>query len=79
MAKGSVRANLHNTRTQINNAATSAQARAFKARQIAKHKRDLEERKLRAMRDAAKETKTAAPTTTEVPASDASEPSEPKD
>jgi len=50
---GTVRANLHNTRTQINNAATSAQARAFKARQVAKQKREAEERKLRAAQAAA--------------------------
>ncbi len=48
MPKGDARANLRNTRTQINNATTSAQARAFKARQIAQQKRAAEERKLRA-------------------------------
>ena len=59
---GTVRANLHHTRTQINNAATSAQARAFKARQVAKQKREAEERKLRAAQAAA--AKTAAEATT---------------
>jgi hypothetical protein len=48
MAKGDARANLRNTRTQMNNAATSAQARAFKARQIAQQRRAAEERKLHA-------------------------------
>jgi hypothetical protein len=49
---GSFRANLRATRAQINNAASSAQTRAFKERQIAKQKRDAEERKLRARKDA---------------------------
>jgi len=48
VAKGNPRANLRNTRTQINNATTSAQARAFRARQIAHQQRAAEERKLRA-------------------------------
>ena len=48
MAKGDARSNLRNTRTQINNATTSAQARAFKARQITQQKRAADERKLRA-------------------------------
>jgi hypothetical protein len=48
MAKGDARTNLRNTRSQINNAATSAQARAFRARQITQQKRAVEERKLRA-------------------------------
>lgn len=79
MAKGSVRANLHNTRTQINNAATSAQARAFKARQLAKQKRELEERKLRAIQAAAaKETKTPSAPADE-PAEGESEPSDSKE
>ena len=54
-ADGSARANLRATRAQINNASASAQTRAFKARQVAKQKRDAEERKLRAAKaDAAK-------------------------
>lgn len=48
MPKGDARANLRNTRTQINNATTSAQARAFKARQLTQQRRAAEERKLRA-------------------------------
>jgi hypothetical protein len=48
VAKGDARGNLRNTRTQINNAATSAQARAFKARQLAQQQRAAEERKLHA-------------------------------
>lgn len=56
---GSARANLRATRAQINNASGSAQARAFKARQIAKQKRDAEERKLRATQAAAKAAKAA--------------------
>lgn len=49
MGKGaSYRANLQATRAQMNNAKSSAQARAFKARQLAKQKREAEERKLRA-------------------------------
>jgi hypothetical protein len=79
---GSARANLRATRAQINNASASAQTRAFKARQIAKQKRDVEERKLRAAQaaaksakaaQAAKEAKAAATTTTEVSAEGASE------
>lgn len=54
---GSARANLRATRAQINNASASAQTRAFKARQVAKQKRDAEEGKLRAMQAAAKEAK----------------------
>jgi hypothetical protein len=74
---GSVRANLHNTRTQINNASTSAQARAFKARQIAKQKRDAEERKLRASQASAAKRAAAAKTTTEPAASEPGEPGTP--
>lgn len=59
---GSVRVNLQATRAQINNARTSAQTRAFKARQIAKQKRDAEERKLRATQAAASEAKAATTT-----------------
>jgi hypothetical protein len=64
---GTVRANLQATRAQINNASASAQTRAFKARQIAKQKRDTEERKLRATQAAADKAKaaTTTPTTTE--------------
>jgi hypothetical protein len=83
---GSARANLRATRAQMNNATGSAQTRAFKARQVAKQKRDVEEAKLRAMQAAAKAAKQAeaakaakeatAPsptTTTEVPAEGAGE------
>jgi hypothetical protein len=56
---GSARANLRATRAQINNASASAQTRAFKARQVAKQKRDTEEAKLRAMQAAAKAAKAA--------------------
>lgn len=84
---GSARANLRATRAQINNASASAQTRAFKARQVAKQKRDAEERKLRATQAAAKAAKTekdakaakaAAPaesftTTAEAPADRAAE------
>lgn len=56
---GSARANLRATRAQINNASASAQTRAFKARQVAKQKRDAEERKLRAAQAAAKSAKQA--------------------
>ena len=59
MAKQDARGNLHNTRTQMNNAATSAQVRAFKERQLAKQKRDAEERKLRAATAAAARAKAA--------------------
>jgi hypothetical protein len=66
MGKGStVRANLRVTRAQINNASSSAQARAFKARQIAKQKRDSEERKLRTMQAAAAKEANPAPDATE--------------
>ena len=70
-ADGSARANLRATRAQINNASASAQSRAFRARQIAKDKRDVEERKLRAHRaaeKAAREAKAAnaAATPTEI-------------
>ena len=64
---GSARANLRATRAQMNNASASAQTRAFKARQIAKQKRDAEERKLRATRAAAKGAKEAKATTTPTP------------
>lgn len=60
---GSARANLRATRAQMNNASASAQTRAFKARQVAKQKRDTEEAKLRRMQasaKAAKEAKAAA-------------------
>ena len=56
---GSARANLRATRAQMNNASASAQTRAFKARQVAKQKRDVEERKLRAAQAAAKSAKQA--------------------
>ena len=56
---GSARANLRATRAQMNNASASAQTRAFKARQVAKQKRDVEEAKLRAMQAAAKAAKAA--------------------
>jgi hypothetical protein len=56
---GSARGNLRATRAQINNASTSAQTRAFKARQLAKQKRDADERKLRAAK-AAKTAKDAS-------------------
>ncbi len=59
-ADGSARANLRATRAQINNASASAQTRAFKARQIAKDKRDVEERKLRALQAAEKAAKAKA-------------------
>lgn len=72
MGKGAtVRANLKNTRAQINNAATSAQTRAFKARQVAKQKREAEVRKLRAAQAAA--AKTAGPKTTAAEATTATE------
>lgn len=74
MAKGDARGNLRNTRTQINNAATSAQARAFKARQITQQKRAAEERKLRAA-IAARAAANVVKPEPEVPA----EPSEPSD
>ncbi len=69
---GSARSNLRATRAQINNASGSAQTRAFKARQVAKQKRDAEERKLRSVQAAAKaakeakEAKATAPTTTTI-------------
>lgn len=75
---GSARANLRNTRAQMNNASASAQTRAFKARQVAKQKRDAEERKLRAAQAAAKTAKeakaaaTATPATPATPATDMS-------
>jgi hypothetical protein len=53
MSKGDRSGNLRATRAQINNASTSAQTRAFKARQIEKQKRDAEARKLRASQAAA--------------------------
>lgn len=63
MSKGGIsRANLHATRTQMNNASASAQARAFRARQIAKQKREAEERKLRAAQAASKEAGATAST-----------------
>jgi len=82
-ADGSARANLRATRAQINNASASAQSRAFRARQIAKDKRDVEERKLRAQRAAEKAARgakaaNAAATPTEVAplAQDVGEPSQ---
>lgn len=74
MAKQDVRANLHNTRTQMNNAATSAQVRAFKERQLAKQRRDAEERKLRAALAAAERAKKAEA----APETDAPEKEEPR-
>ena len=65
MPKGDARANLRNTRTQINNATTSAQARAFKARQLTQQKRAAEERKLRAAVAAARAKADAAKGTPE--------------
>ncbi|CAN5925769.1 hypothetical protein BH11MYX4_BH11MYX4_39860 [soil metagenome] len=79
-ADGSARANLRATRAQINNASASAQTRAFKARQVAKQKRDAEERKLRASQADAKvgkEAKAAATTTTEVSPEGAGEHADP--
>lgn len=80
---GTVRANLHATRAQINNANASAQTRAFKARQIAKQNRDREERKLRAMQAAAKDAKTATTTPTpkegDAPAASADEAQDERD
>jgi len=81
---GSARANLRATRAQINNASASAQTRAFKARQVAKQKRDAEERKLRVTQAAAKAGKAAATapsttTTTEVSAEGVGEHAEPTD
>ena len=72
MAKGNPRANLRDTRTQINNAQTSAQARAFRARQVAHQKRAAEERKLRAAvaatrANAAESTAEPTPTTSSEP------------
>jgi hypothetical protein len=77
---GSARANLRATRAQINNASASAQTRAFKARQVAKQRRDAEERKLRVTQAAAKGAKEATettPTTTDVPAEGVGEHAEP--
>lgn len=85
---GSARANLRATRAQMNNASASAQTRAFKARQVAKQKRDVEEAKLRAMQAAAKAAKDAkaakaaatgasSTTTAEVSAEGAGEHAEP--
>jgi hypothetical protein len=85
---GSARANLRATRAQINNASASAQTRAFKARQVAKQKRDAEERKLRAMQAARKDAKAdkdakavatapSSTTTAEVSAERAGEDAEP--
>lgn len=77
---GSVRANLRATRAQINNASSSAQARAFKARQVAKQKRDAEERKLRTIQAAAAKDATAdaASTMTETETSDEAQEAEPR-
>ena len=52
---GTARANLRTTRAQINNARSSAQGRAFRAREVAKQKRDAEARALRAKQAAEKE------------------------
>lgn len=60
MAKGDRNANLRATRTQITNARTSAQARAFEARQLEKQKREAEARKLRAMQEAEKHARAKA-------------------
>ena len=80
---GSARANLRATRAQINNAGASAQTRAFKARQVAKQRRDSEERKLRAALAAATDAKAkakATPTTTsDVSAEGAGEAAKPSD
>jgi hypothetical protein len=62
---GEYRANLRTTRTQIQNAGSSAQARAFRAREIAKQKRATAERALRAKEAAAKAAREEA---TETPA-----------
>ena len=72
----------------MNNASASAQTRAFKARQVAKQKRDVEEAKLRAMQAASKAARDAkaakaaatapsATTTAEVSAEGAGEHVEP--
>ena len=72
----------------MNNASASAQTRAFKARQVAKQKRDVEEAKLRAMQAAAKAAKAekaakaaatgaSSTTTAEVSAESAGEHAEP--
>jgi hypothetical protein len=76
---GSARANLRATRAQINNASASAQTRAFKARQVAKQKRDAEERKLRAAQAATTQAKkaTTTPSTTDASEESASEVAEP--
>jgi hypothetical protein len=81
MGKGDARANLHATRTQINNARTSAQTRAFKARQIAKQKRAAEERKLREIQAKAEKAAKAAAakaTTTDDGASTKADEAEPE-
>lgn len=70
MAKQDARANLHHTRTQMNNAATSAQVRAFKERQLAKQRREAEERKLRAALAAAERAKKKAEAAKAEPAKD---------
>ena len=70
---GGIRANLHATRAQMNNASTSAQTRAFKARQIAKQKRDVIERKLREAQVAARAANAGAGTP---PAADEAAPSD---
>lgn len=77
MAKGDARGNLRNTRNQINNAATSAQARAFKARQITLQKRAAEERKLRAAIAARTAAGAAVKPEPELEPEPAAEPSEP--
>lgn len=68
---GTARANLRTTRAQINNARSSAQGRAFRAREAAKQKRDAEARALRAKQEAEKEKKpepdTGAPESAESP------------
>jgi hypothetical protein len=80
MGKSDHSANLRATRGQINNANASAQMRAFKARQLAKQKRDAEARKLRAAQGGAKgaatataETTLLTAATTEMPADGAGE------
>ena len=70
MPKGDARANLRNTRTQVNNATTSAQARAFKARQLTQQKRAGEERKLRAAVAASRAKADAAKSTEPEPAAE---------
>jgi hypothetical protein len=76
MAKGDARANLRKTRTQISNARTSAQARAFMARQITQQKRAAEQRKLRAAIAARANAEVVKPEPAPEAPTEASEPSE---